>query len=115
VEGETLVKLRTAKGLVGAQRACHHGGRAKRADRCNNKYYFAHEHSSLGDAATRCGLTVAKLSRKARFWRILEPWMLRIVRGRLHKSGADSGRTRQSQFNTMPATLADLNPGMVSI
>jgi hypothetical protein len=69
VVGEMVVKPRPANKprLVGAQRACCHYGRAKRDGR-NNKYYFAHERSSLG-AAVMCAmmqLTAAKLSRKAR-------------------------------------------------
>jgi hypothetical protein len=46
------------------QRACCHRGCAKRNGRRNNKYYFAHERSSLGDAVM-CKimqLTAAKLS-----------------------------------------------------
>jgi hypothetical protein len=46
------------------QSACCHRGRAKRNGRRNNKYYFAHERSPLGDAVTceMMQLTGAKLS-----------------------------------------------------
>jgi hypothetical protein len=52
VVGEMVVKPRPANKprLVGAQRASRHRGCAKRNGRRNNKYYFAHELSSLGDA-----------------------------------------------------------------
>jgi hypothetical protein len=68
VVGETVVKPRPANKprLVGAQRACSHRGPAKRNGRRNNKYYFAHERSSLGDAVT-CRMmqfSAAKISRK---------------------------------------------------